>query len=388
MDTITNLTQDPAVQTILNRLPDHLAYFIDLAIAIQQIPAPTFAEGERAQFVQSRLQTLGLVDVYRDEMFNVYARLPGQTGTPPVIVSAHLDTVFAAATDLTVRREGHLVYGPGIGDNSLGVAGLLLLAELMVQLGTRPQRDIWFVANVCEEGLGDLRGMRAVVDRLDRNAAAYIILEGGVYGHLFHKAIAVKRYRIEINTPGGHSWGNFGAPSAVHLLGRLIAAIDQITVPEKPRTSYNIGKIEGGTTVNSIAAQASLLLDCRSEDNGALADLLAQIQGVVNQLARSSEVQITMLPIGDRPAGQINENHPLVQLAAAALRASGCDHIHLNSGSTDANIPLSRGIPAVCVGLAQGHNAHRLDEYLDTTLLPAGMKQLLLLTLAAAEYKR
>lgn len=384
MELIPRLAQHPTVQSVLEHLPACLPVLVDLAITIQQIPAPTFAEEARSLFVRQFFERLNL-EVQQDEIGNVYARCQGREPGEPVIVSAHLDTVFAAATDLTVRREGTLVYGPGIGDNSAGVAGLLKLAEMVAGLKTRPRRDIWFVANVCEEGLGDLRGMKAVVERFGRDAAAYIVLEGGVYGHIFHQAIAVRRYRIELTTAGGHSWGNFGNVSAIHTLGRLITAIDQIQVPSKPRTTYNVGIIEGGTTINTIAAQASLQLDCRSEDNQALAELLQQVQKAVQSVARP-EVQVTITPIGDRPAGQIHRQHPLVKHAEIALRQMGCEEVHFSTGSTDANIPLSQGLPAVCIGLAHSHNAHRLDEYLDTTLLPAGMGQLFLLTLAAADF--
>ncbi|MBK9051911.1 MAG: M20/M25/M40 family metallo-hydrolase [Chloroflexi bacterium] len=386
METLSYLTHNPPVKNALNGLLARIPNLVDLAIAIQQIPAPTFAEAARADFVQARFTALGLVDVYQDDLHNVYGRLPGQGEGEPVVVSAHLDTVFAAATDLSIKREAHLVHGPGIGDNSLGVAGLLMLAEMMQGLGTRPRRAIWFVANVCEEGLGDLHGMRAVVAKFGRHAAAYIVLEGGVYGHIFHHAIAVRRYRIDITTPGGHSWGNFGNPSAIHMLGRLIAAIDQIRVPERPRTTFNVGLIEGGTTINTIAAQASLLLDCRSEDNQALAELLTQVHKTVGQIGTQADVRVNITPIGNRPAGSISPEHRLVRTAEAALRQSGCAKVHLSSGSTDANIPLSQGLPAVCIGLAQSYHAHRQDEYLDTTDLPAGMKQLFLLTLAVSEF--
>lgn len=385
MSLISHLTQQPTLRKTLEGVDTRLPALVDLAIAIQQIPAPTFAEQLRADFVQQQFTALGLTDVTQDSLHNVMGRWPGQNRGKAVIVSAHLDTVFAAATDLTIRREGKLIHGPGIGDNSVGVAGLLTLAQMVQETGLRPRRDIWFVANVAEEGLGDLRGMKAVVQKFGRDAAAYLIIEGGVFGHIFHQAIAVKRYRIEIITPGGHSWGDFGTPSAIHLLGRLIAALDQIQVPEKPRTTYNVGLIEGGTTINTIAARASLSLDLRSEDNKALADLQFQVQKAIAHVPLPKEARLVMTPIGDRPAGVIPVEHPLIGLAAAALRQVGCNDIKYSSGSTDANIPLSQGLPAVCIGLAHSHNAHRLDEYLDTTHLPAGMKQLLLLTLAAAE---
>jgi acetylornithine deacetylase/succinyl-diaminopimelate desuccinylase-like protein len=374
------------VRDALQNFESELSRLVDQTIAVQQIPAPTFAEETRAAYLADRFAALGLADVQRDAMHNVFGRIPGQGRGKPVIVTAHSDTVFSHETDLTVRWEGELVHGPGIGDNSLGVAGLLHLAATMQRLELRPSRDVWLVSNVGEEGLGNLRGMHAVVERFG-HAEAYIVVEGGLFGRICHQAIGVRRYRIEVRTPGGHSWGAFGTPSAIHQLGKLISAIDRLSVPESPKTTYNVGVISGGTTINSIASSASLLLDLRSEDPRALEALVTQVEGLVAQVRREPEVAVEMQMIGDRPAGEIPRNSWLVSLAEAALREVGAsERIEYTTGSTDANVPLSKGIPGVCIGLAQSANAHRVDEYMDVTDLPAGMSQLLLLVLAAAEY--
>ncbi|MEW5986772.1 MAG: M20/M25/M40 family metallo-hydrolase [Chloroflexota bacterium] len=395
MNRIERMAQEPSVRAALASFRERLDEAVQLAITIQQIPAPTFAEQARAAFVCARFQELGLADVEQDEMGNVYGRYPGlhseqygRASTPQVIVSAHLDTVFPAGTDLTLQSptpdpQPHMISGPGIADNATGVAGLLLLAETLRRFDLRPAADLWFVANVGEEGLGDLYGMRAVVQRFGR-ADAYIVVEGGLFGQLFHQAISVSRYRIEVNTPGGHSWSSFGNPSAIHYLARLITAIDSLVVPGEPKTTYNVGVIEGGTSINTIAASAALQLDLRSEDPAALAHLVAEVERIVHDAPRPANVQVTMTRIGHRPGGRIPARANLVLWAETALRQVGCHTVQFATGSTDANVPLSLGYPAVCIGLATSGNAHRLDEYLDTTHLAAGLGQLLLLSLAAA----
>ncbi len=362
-------------------------------MAVQQIPAPTFAEEKRASFIESRFQQLGLRDVWRDSLHNVYGRFPGANSGAhrPVIISAHSDTVFPAGTNLELRRDKRFLYGPGVGDNSTGVAGLFAIAETLMTYDLRPNADTWFVSNVGEEGLGDLRGMRAVVDRFG-HLAFYIVVEGGLYGQIAHEAIGVRRFRITVETSGGHSWGSFGSPSAIHELGQLIAAIDRLSVPQRPKTTYNVGMIEGGTSVNTIASSASMLLDLRSADSDELDRLVSQV-GVIIQRARKRAfqrkkiVKITVEPVGNRPAGRISRDTPLVGWADAALRYVGGPPAIYVSGSTDANIPLSLNIPSVCIGLTESANSHRLDEYIETSSLQSGLQQLLLLALAAADYR-
>jgi di/tripeptidase len=276
-----------------------------------------------------------------------------------------------------------------LGDNSTGVAGILWLAQTLRDFDLRPAADLWLAANVGEEGLGDLRGMRAVVEHFG-DEPTYIVVEGGLYGQISHQAIGVRRFRIQVNAPGGHSWGSFGNASAIHELGQLIVRLSQMTVPAEPKTTFNVGVIEGGTTINSIAQAAHLLLDLRSEDEAELARLVQTVEKIVAKAnggknGRADGVTVTMELIGNRPAGRIARDTPLVQWATAALHQMGCNEVRYIAGSTDANIPLSRGVTAVCIGLTQSGNAHRLDEYMDPTYLPQGLGQLLLLTLAAAD---
>jgi tripeptide aminopeptidase len=387
---IRQLATTSQVATVIKHFHQYAAQAVDLAVKIQQIPAPTFAEAKRATFVQAQFEAMGLQDVTRDDLDNVYGRFPAhsQPVQPPLIISAHTDTVFAAHTDLTLRHDGRLLYGPGLADNSMGVAGILFLAQTLIQFDFQHRADVWFVANVGEEGLGDLCGMRAVCRRFGTEAR-YIVVEGGLFGQISCRSIGVRRFRIEVETAGGHSWGSFGKPSAIHELGHLIAAIDSLDVPQTPKTTYNVGVIEGGRSINTIAATASLLLDLRSEDPDALDQLVEQVTTLVQERVVPSShdrpyVEIKMEQIGSRPAGQVSPEVPLVAWTEAALRQVGWEKPLFIASSTDANIPLSLGAEAVCLGLAESGNAHRLDEYLDPTWLPQGLSQLLLVTLAAA----
>lgn len=372
----------PAVRAALADLADYRPT-LATAIEIQQVPAPTFAERPRSVLVSQRMQALGLHDVEIDELGNVYGRRPGIVERPALLISAHLDTVFPADTDLSIRYEGERVYGPGIGDNSVGVAGLLRLAEIYQRCDLPMQGDIWFVANVGEEGLGDLRGMRAVVERLRTRIGGVIVIEGCDFGSLHHQAIGVRRFRIEARGPGGHSWGNFGTPSAIHVLVRLAARLTELQVPVSPRTTFNIGMISGGTSVNTIAHYASMLLDLRSVSSAVLSDLVSEVYRLVEEATLDQpEVHLQIVKVGDRPSGAIPREHPLVQAAVAAYQMVGAQ-ISFQQSSTDANIPLSLGIPAICVALTDGGNAHRTDEYILPTNLGRGMQALLLLSLAA-----
>jgi acetylornithine deacetylase/succinyl-diaminopimelate desuccinylase-like protein len=389
MNEITRIAASEEVKAAMQLCRQRVGQALDLAISIQQIPSPTFAEAERATYVESKFRELGLVDVSQDAMHNVFGRFPGLANGSPVVLSAHSDTVFSHETDLSVSYENGqkpahgLISGPGLADNALGVAGLLVMAGMLNDAKLRPREDIWFVANVCEEGLGDLRGMRSVVERFGPEAR-YVVIEGGSFGHVFHRAIGVRRFRLTVKTPGGHSWGDYGSPSAIHILGRIVGSIGQLELPKQPKTTINVGVVEGGTTVNSIAAQASCLIDMRSIDPQMLNRLLTRVEQIVAEQTLGADVTASLSKIGDRPAGELAQETPLVTWAVEALRLVGCQDVHFMAGSTDANIPISMGIPSVCVGLANSGNTHRVDEFLDPARLPEGLVQLLLLTLAAA----
>lgn len=377
------LARYPELLLAVAALAERRQYLADLCIEVQQIAAPTNAEQVRAAWIEQRWQQLGLADVAIDGRNNVYARIPGRLAQPALMVSAHTDTVFPAETDLTVQvDEAHKrIYGPGIGDNSTGVASLLLLAELLHDLPAPPV-DIWLVANSGEEGLGDLRGMRAAVDRLQAQLGACIVVEGMGLRRVVYQALGSRRFRITANAPGGHSWSDFGSASAIHVLVQLAAELTQLPAPSIPRTTYNIGRISGGTSVNTIAQQATLELDLRSESSSALHLIVEQASAIVQRyqspIWQQEGVTIEIATIGDRPGGQIDDKHPLVRAAFRSLKRCGvAAKTDQRISSTDANIPLSRGLPAVCIGVTEGGNAHRLEEWINPTLLPQGMQHLL-----------
>lgn len=363
-------------------LPELAQQVIDHALSIQAIPAPTFHEHQRAQFIAERFTTLGLQQVETDEQRNVYGLIPGENHDRALMLTAHTDTVFPADTDLTPRFEDDLIYGPGLGDNSIGVAALLGLAEFLNEQRITPVCDLWLVANTQEEGLGNLSGMKAAFLRLQDRIQAVINIEGMALGHVYCAGIAVRRLHITAQAEGGHSWLNFGRPSAVHGLIEIGARILAIQPPTAPRTTYNIGIIEGGQSINTIAAKAGLWLDLRSEDARALEQLEQQVRQLVEAAARPG-LTLQARVVGDRPAGAISADHRLVQIALQALERVGIQGT-LESGSTDANVPLAAGCPAVTIGVTRGGNAHRLDEYIETAPIASGIRHLILTVLTAA----
>ena len=349
---------------------------LDLAIQIQQIASPTFAEGPRGEFIRDLFIQEKLDDVSMDSLGNVYARLPGkQKKARALIVSAHLDTVFPAGTKLQIKEEAGKVFGPGIGDNSIGVAALFGILWGIRERKIELKHDVWFVANVGEEGLGDLRGMRGVVERFGNDELGYLVLEGLALGHVYHRAIGVRRYRITAKTRGGHSWSDYGQPSAVHELAAMVTQLTQVRLPREPRTTMNVGTIHGGTGVNVLAAEAKCELDLRSEDPVVLAKIVSQVEDIILHWNHEG-VKIQAEIIGERPAGQVASDHPLVKLAVESLSAQGMEAI-LTTGSTDANVPLSKGIPALVMGITTGGGAHTMGEYIDTEPIERGMESLI-----------
>lgn len=351
---------------------------IELAIQIQQVAAPTFHEETRAKFVREMFERERLQDVATDIAGNVYGLLSNgarqKSKVKPLVVSAHLDTVFPFDMDVSFKREDDKVFGIGIGDNSLGVAALFGLLWMVRERNTKLDGDVWFVANTCEEGLGDLRGMKAVVERFGADVQAYLVLEGMALGHVYHKAVGVKRYRVTARTRGGHSWSDYGQPSAVLELSKLIVQLSALKLPARPRTTMNVGRISGGTSINAVPAEAWMELDLRSEGQSELAELVQAVDVLIEAADRPG-VRVEASVIGARPAGEMPANHPLVKLAQACLHEQGLDAM-LTSGSTDANIPLSRGYPALVLGVSKGGGAHTKNEFIETASVEKGMEQL------------
>lgn len=335
---------------------------IEDALAICAVPAPTFHERERAELVAAELRAAGLEPSF-DEVGNVVAVVT--PGPEPLVVDAHLDTVFGLPLPTEPRREDDRLCGAGIGDNSLAVAMVLLLARRL-----RPERPFVLAATVGEEGEGDLRGAKALVESL--RPRAFVALEGHGRDALVTGGIGSVRVAATFTTAGGHSWGDRGAPSAIHELVRACAHL----LDELGGRHVNIGLVEGGTSINTIAGRASCKVDCRDEDDERLrateADLLRVFAG--------AEVEV----IGRRPAGRTPPDHPLVRLAREARAAAGLEPAEELRSSTNANAALGRGIPSVCVGLTDGGGVHTADEYVELAPLRAGAEMVLRLVESAA----
>jgi acetylornithine deacetylase/succinyl-diaminopimelate desuccinylase-like protein len=347
---------------------------LDLACEIQQIPSPTFGEGRRAAWVLRQFEAEGLSSTEIDPVGNVLARLPGTGTARPLVVTAHMDTVFPLETDLALTRSQTHIAGPGIGDNSLGVAGLIGLVRLLRSREIRLPGDLWLAANIGEEGLGDLKGIRAIVDRFGSRALAYLVLEGIGLGEIYHRGLPIQRYRLEVRTPGGHSWSDYGHPSAIHELACFITHLTALPIPRDPRTSLNVGVIHGGTSVNTLAAHAWAEVDLRSVSADTLKWLVGQFQKIVQEGNRD-RVLCRAEMIGQRPAGELPLRHPLIALAMRTIQEIGLT-AHTGIGSTDANAPLSFGFPAICLGLTTGSGAHTMDEFIRIEPLTLGMEQL------------
>lgn len=355
---------------------------LDLTERVAAVPAPTGQEGERSRVVADLFAAAGLA-VEVDDLGDVVATLPGSGGgRAPVLLAAHLDTVFAAGTPLPIRRDGDRLHGPGVGDNSLGVASLLALPELLAAAGETPAADLLLTGNVGEEGLGNLRGMRAVMDARP-DVGAVVAVEGHNLGRVTHVAVGSRRLRLTATGPGGHSWGDFGRPNAIHALAHVIAALDALLLPRTPKTSLSVGTIAGGVSVNTIPPTASCLVDMRSVDAASLARIGERVERVVAEANRGG-IAVSAEILGERPAGVVPLDAPVVRVAAGVLAALGLETV-FDASSTDANVPIGRGVPAVCVGLTSGGNVHREDEYVDAGPLGVGLAQLALLAVALAD---
>ncbi len=354
---------------------------VELAQRICAVPAPTGSELERAELVAALWRERGYTPEI-DDLGNVYVTRRGRhEGRAQVMLLAHIDTVFPADTPLAIVRDGDIVRGPGIGDNSLSVAAMLMAFELLDELGIQTETNTIAVADVGEEGLGNLRGARTAVERYREQLGAVLVVDGRL-GSIVNAAVGSKRWRVLVQGPGGHSFGSFGTPSAVHGLGRIIVGLADMQVPSEPKTTFNVGVIEGGTSVNTIAPTATALLDLRSTDVGELERLAEQARTIITQRVGAG-LNVGIEVLGERPAGQRSEDDPLVQLAAQALDWLGIEPEYASS-STDANIPISMSIPAVCVGITHGEKAHTLDEYIHVTPIRAGLAQLLRLIVEAS----
>ena len=366
------LSTDAAVKAGIEFLAADHTDTIAEQIAINQVEAPPFQESERAGFYMAKLQESGLSDVRQDAEGNVYGVFRGNGNGPRLFVSAHLDTVFAAGTDVMVKEKDGKLFAPGIADNARGLAAILSVIRALRRSGVQTVGDIIFGGNVGEEGLGDLRGIKAFF-RENTNVDGYITVDGVKEQIITYLATGSRRYEITYRGPGGHSWNAFGLPSAIHALGRAIANIGDVQTPSQPKTTFTVGTITGGTSVNSIAADASMLLDLRSASEAELKKLETEVLALLQVAADeenarwgSNAIRVEIKLVGDRPAGQQSPDLPIVQAAWAASEAVAVPPEFGPASSTDANLPMSLGIPAIrlCGGGAEGNN-HSLDEWYD-----------------------
>ena len=362
-------------------------------IHICEIPAPPFKEAARAAYIKGRFEDLGLADVHLDSEGNVLATRRGRSVGPALIISAHLDTVFPEGTDVRVRREGQRLLAPGISDDTCGLVSLLALARALNEARIKTEGTIHFVATVGEEGEGNLRGVRHLFTRgeFQGGVEAFISLDGPGVERITNRALGSRRYRVTMSGPGGHSWGDFGVVNPVHALGRAIARFASYAAPHSPRTSYNVGLIEGGQSVNSIPESASMSVDMRSTSREEIDKLEAYLRRVVELAVREENSQRAMsgtslsatLEIqGDRPSGETPVTSRLVRTAMECSRALGIEP-RLDCSSTDSNIPISLGIPAITIGAGGiSNNCHTLAEWYDPAGRELGLKRLLLLCVA------
>lgn len=375
-------TQSPPLPDVLNVAETYVERIVELTIRLSEVPAPTNDEALRAAAVREELEQLGYEDVTEDELHNVTGRIVGMDSSLCLLLAGHIDTVFPSNVNLTVTREGDVLHGPGVGDNTVSVASVAMVGRALRDLGIVPAVDIVVTGNVGEEGLGDLRGMRAVVDALP-NLGGAIAVEGHSLGRITHRAVGSRRLRVTVTGPGGHSWGQAGLPSAIHHLARIIARLDAIPLTDDPKTSFNAGIFQGGISVNTIAPEAVAVLDMRSTSAEALAGLVSEVERVLATPAPDG-IDVDVEVVGNRPAGELPADRGLVPVATSVLRELGFD-VAYDTSSTDANIPISRGIPAICIGLTTGGNVHRVDEYINISPLAKGFAQLLLTATRSAD---
>jgi tripeptide aminopeptidase len=384
--------EHPAVQRALEYLQASEPETLDDQVSICEIAAPPFHEQERAAEYSRRLAALGLEEVRVDAEGNAIGERPGVGEGPTVVLSAHLDTVFPPGTDVAVTREGELMSGPGIGDDCRGLTAVLAVARAMQEVELETEGTIIFVGTVGEEGVGDLRGVKHLFgDELEGRVDYFISIDGTGLG-ITHRAVGSHRYDVTYKGPGGHSYGAFGMPNPIHALGRAIAKIADFQVPRQPRVTFNVGMVEGGTSVNSIAYETTMTVDMRSESVEELGEIDSRFREVV-QAALDEEnsrwesdvqLEVDIVSIGVRPAGQTPADSAMVRAAVQVVEYLGFE-ASLGGGSTDSNIPISMGIPALTIGGGgRGSGGHSLHESFESTDSYLGTQRAFLLTSALA----
>lgn len=370
------LVKDPAIQAAFAAAKRNEPEALELQIRLNEIPAPFFKEEARAAEMKKLFEQLGLKNVFIDKEGNVLGTRPGANPKPHVIVAAHLDTVFPEGTDVTVKREGNILKAPGIGDDTRGLASMLSIIRALDEGKVKTNGTVTFVANVGEEGLGDLRGTKALFkDTLKDQVDYFVSIEPSQLPRIIYQGVGSYRYRVTFKGPGGHSYGAFGLVNPMHALGRAIAKIADIQVPFAPKTTFNVGRVGGGTSVNSIPFEAWMEVDMRSADVPSLDGVHEKVKAAVAEAVQeenarwknNGQITVDMKLIGMRPAGQVDPESPIIKAVQSAVRTFG-QVPTLGAESSDSNIPWSLGIPAVTIsGGGIATNAHNLDEAFDST---------------------
>jgi len=390
---VPQLAAQPQVASALAWFGEHAAWITEQQARITAIPAPTFHEADRATALSELLEDAGL-RVHRDNAGNVIGELRGAGEDDVVILAAHLDTVFPLGTDVHVQRDGNRLLAPGISDNGAGLAGLAALASAMHAARIQPERTILFVADVGEEGEGNLAGIRAVMDSYRGRIRCVTALDGATADFVTLRALASHRLEVIIQGPGGHSWADFGVPNPVFAAARALVRFSSYRAPESPRTTFNAGRIEGGNSINSIPHEVSVKMDLRSEDAAEIAKMETALReavaaGVKEEMAAARDLskgglEWKIRSLGERPGGSLPED----SLLLAALRGADA-YLGIESrpkpASTDANVPLSLGIDAIALGAGgSGGGAHSLREWYDPAGRELGLKRILLTVLAVS----
>jgi tripeptide aminopeptidase len=387
------LMREPAVRAALDIARGTETATIDEQVRLCEIPAPPFKEAARAAAYADAFRAAGLRNVRIDSAGNVLGERPGRATRPHLVFSAHLDTVFPEETNVRVSREGSILKGPGIGDDCRGLAVVLAVIRALNQANVETNGTITFVGTVGEEGLGDLRGVKALFgETLAGQVDRFVSVDGTGLG-ITHIAVGSLRYRVMFSGPGGHSYGAFGIANPMHALGRAISSFADTRPPSDPKTTFSVGRIGGGTSVNAIPADAWMEVDMRSADQESLRALESRFHSAVaTALAaenarwdQKGRISVTETLVGARPAGALPVTAPIVQAAVSVTRAIGAE-VELSEGSTDANIPLSLNIPAVTIDAGgSGTGSHTLDEAFDTTDSWRGTQRAVLVAIALAQ---
>jgi tripeptide aminopeptidase len=397
---VARLAASPEVRSAYNWFRTQEPQFLQWQMEMARIGAPPFGESARAAWLQERFREIGLDDVRIDDVGNVFGTHPG-FGRRYVALSAHIDTVFPANTPLNIRQQGSRIYGPGVSDNGAGVVAMLAIAALLRSVRIRHALPFVFIGNVGEEGEGDLRGMRHIFStpRWKDAIAHTLVLDGAGADTIVAEALGSRRFEVIVRGPGGHSWSDFGAPNPIVILARAIEAFAATTVPAAPKTTFNIGVIRGGTSVNSIPESASMKVDIRSTSMAEMERLEQSLRRALNRAVedetltsemrsvaqkRPSGVNCEIVVIGNRPAGELPSGARILQ-AVRAVDAQLSNAAQVQRASTDANVPLSLGLEAVAIGGGgSGGGAHTLQEWFDSNGRELALKRILLTMLALA----